>query len=66
MPCWILVARLRTEELLTKNTELKNSNERLEAQVQSQNQKFSDEIAELKAMILFRSKEKYLKSAKSN
>jgi hypothetical protein len=42
----------RTEELLTKNAELKLNNERLEAQVQLQNQKFSDEIAELKAMIL--------------
>jgi hypothetical protein len=42
----------RTEELLTKNAELNLNNERLEAQVQFQNQKFSDEIVELRAMIL--------------
>jgi regulator of replication initiation timing len=42
----------RTEELLTKNEALKLKNEKLEAQVQFQNQKFSDEIAELRTIIL--------------
>jgi regulator of replication initiation timing len=42
----------RTEELLIENETLKLNNEKLEAQVQFQNQKFSDEIAELRVMIL--------------
>ena len=54
----------RTEELQNQNKELRLKNERLEAQIESQNQKVFNEIAELKAMILPQQKKYILKRSK--